>query len=156
MEETGVVAFPRKGLTIPIHALSAAFSVDMARKMPAPRPPETYIRDKDNALLKDKDGKTQKVVDEMDSDHRGKIAEHNTLTVVAAIYHGTTAGDVIAWDTDPDRLTSNPREFYRGIFGELVAMKFSDGDLMRWWAAINKLSSIGDEEVKAASASFPE
>jgi hypothetical protein len=35
-------------------------------------------------------------------------------------------------------------------------MKFSDGDLMRWWAAINKLSSIGDEEVKAASASFPE
>lgn len=156
MEETGVVEFRRRNMAIPIHTLAADLSMDMSRRMPEPRPPETYIRDKDNALLKDKDGKPQKIIDAMDSEYRAKLHEHNTLLVVATIYHGTTAGAAIAWDTDPDRLTSNPREFYRSIFGELTAMKFTDADLIRWSAKIQDLSCISNEEVEAAAESFQE
>lgn len=149
-----VVTLPRKNmedLEITVVAIPPTVVDDAEKELPTPQP-------KRKGPLKGRKGRVETdaagyVIYEYDVDdpkYQADVQAMAQLQAIRLIVKGIKPGEFV-FDA---QLGADPRAYYDAIRKEMADFGFSIGDIVALGQAINEISGIADEEMRAATEDF--
>ena len=149
-----VVTLPRKNMDdieITVIAIPQTIVDDAEKELPTPQPKRKGpLRGRKGRVEADAAGRVIYEYDTEDPKYQAELLAVGQLQAVRLIMKGVKPGQ---FEFDA-QIGPDPRAYYEAVKREMAEFGISVGDIVELCKAINEISGISDEEMRAATEDF--